>query len=50
MIFFHYGKTKIRVVTKEWIATPPDTSPLYAEGVHMLDGHVDEEMDHFLKE
>ena len=29
---------------------PPDTSPLYVKGVHMLDGLTDEEMDHFLEE
>ena len=30
--------------------TPLDISPLYAEGVHMLDDLTDEEMDHFLEE
>ena len=29
---------------------PPDTNPLYAEGVHMLDGLTDEEMDNYLEE
>ena len=29
---------------------PPDTSPLYVKGVHVLDGLTDEEMDHLLEE
>ena len=32
------------------IHTPQDTTPLYAEGVHMLDGLAEEEVDHFLED
>ena len=35
---------------EERISTPQDTTPLYVEGVHMLDGLTDEEVDHFLEE
>ena len=38
MISFRHGKTT------------QDTTPLYAEGVHMFDGLADEEVDHFLEE
>ena len=50
MISFRCGKTQIRVIIEELIATPPNTRPLYAEGVHKLDGLDDEAMDHFLEE
>ena len=50
MISFRQGKTKARPITEERISTPQNTTPLYAEGVHMLDGLADEEVDHFLEE
>ena len=50
MISFRPGKTKVRLITEERISTPQNTTPLYAEGVHMLDGFADEEVDHFLEE
>ena len=50
MISFRQGKTKARPITEERISTPQNTTPLYAEGVHMLDGLADEEVDHFLAE
>ena len=49
MIFFHWGKTKVRVVTEERIMMPRQ-QPLYAEGVHMLNGLADDEMESFLDE
>ena len=50
MISFRRGKTKVRLITEERIATPQNTTPDYAEGIHMLDGLADEEVDHFLEE
>ena len=50
IISFRRHKTKIRVITEERITTPPDTSSLYAEGVHMLNGLTEDKMDHFLEE
>ena len=50
MISFCQGKTKVRPITEERISTPQNTTPLYAEGVHMLDGLAEEEVDHFLEE
>ena len=50
MISFRRGKTKVRIITEERISTPQNTTPLYAEGVHMLDRLADEELDHFLEE
>ena len=50
MISFRRGKTKVRIITEERISTPQNTTPLYAEGVHMLDGPAHEEVDHFLEE
>ena len=43
MISFRRGKTKVRLITEECLTTPHNTTPLYAEGVHMLDGLADEE-------
>ena len=40
MISFHRGKTKVRIITEERLPTPHNTTPLYAEGVHMLVGVV----------
>ena len=40
----------MRVLTEARTPTPPDNSPLYTEGVHMLDGHSDDEMNSFLEE
>ena len=40
----------VRVITEEQIHNPKDTTPLYEEGVHMLDGLADEEVDHFLED
>ena len=50
MISFHRGKTKVWLITEECLPTPQNTTPLYAEGVHMLDVLAEEEVDHFLKE
>ena len=50
MISFRRGKTKVQLLTEERISTPQNTTPLYAEGVHMLDGLAEEEVDHFLGE
>mgnify|MGYP000317721734 CR=1 FL=1 len=50
MISFRGGKTKARLITEEHISTPQNTTPLYSEGVHILDGLADEEVDHFLEE
>ena len=50
MISFRRGKTKVRLIKEERISTPQNTTPLYVEGVHMLDGLADEDVDHFLKE
>ena len=50
MISFRRGKTKVRIITEERVTTPHNTSPLYAEGVHMLDGLADEEVDDFLED
>ena len=49
MIFFQRGKTKVRVTTKERVPTPTKATPLYAEGVHMLDGLADNEDNNFLE-
>ena len=50
MISFHQGKTKLWLITEERISTPQNTTPLYVERVHMLDGLAEEEVDHFLEE
>ena len=50
MISFRRGKTKVRIITKERVTTPYNTSPLYAEGVHMLDGLADDEVHDFLED
>ena len=50
MISFRRGKTKVRVITEERVPVALDTSPLYAEGVHMLDGLADEEVEDFLED
>ena len=38
------------MITEERVTTPHNTSPLYTEGVHMLNGLADEEMDDFLED
>ena len=48
MISFRRGKTKVRIITEERVRTALNTSPLYVEGVHMLDGLADDEVDDFL--
>ena len=35
---------------EERLPTPQNTTPLYAEGVHMLDGLAEEEVDDFLED
>ena len=40
----------VRIITEKHVTTPHNTSPLYAEGVHMLDGLADEEVDDFLED
>ena len=50
MLSFRRGKTKVRLIMEERISTPQNTTPLYTEGVHMLDGLADEEVDHFPEE
>ena len=49
MISFRHGKTKVQIVTEERLRTPYNTTPLYVEGVHMVDGLVDKEVDEFLE-
>ena len=49
MFSFRWGKTKLRIITEARSSTPIDNSPVYAEGVHMLDGLTDEEMNSFLE-
>ena len=48
MISFRRGKTKICVALEECLATLKDATPLYVEGVHMLDGLVDDKVDRYL--
>ena len=48
MISFRRGKTKVRVMTEERVPVALHTAPLYAEGVHMLDGLADDEVEDFL--
>ena len=50
MISFRRGKTKVRVPTEARNPTPRDNNPLYAKGVHMLDGLTYDEMHAFLEE
>ena len=53
MISFRRGKTKVRIITEECLTTPDNnhnTTPLYVEGAHMLDGLADEEVDDFLED
>ena len=50
MISFRRGKTKVRIITEERVITPHNTSPLYVEGVHMLDGLADDEVHDFLED
>ena len=50
MISFRRGKTKVQLITEERLSTPQNTTPLYAEGVHMLHGPAEEEVDHILEE
>ena len=50
MISFRQGKTKVRIITEERVPTALNTSPLYAEGVHMLDGLADDEVEDFLED
>ena len=45
MISFRRGKTKVRIITEEHLPTPQNNSPLYAEGVHMLDGLSEEALN-----
>ena len=44
MILFRRGKTKVRLITEERISMPQNTTPLYAEGMHMLDGLAEEKV------
>ena len=48
MISFRRGKTKVRIITEERVPAALNTSPLDAEGVHMLDGLADDEVEDFL--
>ena len=50
MISFRHGKTKVRILTEARTWTPHDNNLLYAKGVHMLDGLIDDEMNSFLDE
>ena len=50
MISFRWGKTKVRILTEERLNTSHNTTALYGEGVHMLDGLADEEVDEFLQD
>ena len=49
MISFRQVKTKVRIITEVRLTTPLNNTPLYAEGVHMLDGLADEEVEDFLE-
>ena len=40
----------IRVPTQEQVSTSKQLTPLYAEGINMLDGLADEEVDEYLEE
>ena len=50
MISLRRGKTKVRIITEECVTTPHNTTSLYAERVHMLDGLADDEVDDFLED
>ena len=50
MISFYRGKTKVRIITEEQLTMPHNTTPLYAEGVHMLNGLADKKVDNFLED
>ena len=50
MISFRRGKTKVRIITEECLLMPHNNTPLYVEGVHMLDRLADEEVDDFLED
>ena len=50
MISFRRGKTKLRIINEQRLTMPHNTTPLYVEGVHMLDGLADEEVDEFLQD
>ena len=49
-ISFHWGRTKIWVLTQESAPTTKELTPLYAEEIHMLEGLEDEEVDQYLEE
>ena len=50
MISFRCGKTKVRIVTEESLKTPHNTTAFYVEGVHMLNGLAEEEVDDFVED
>ena len=50
MISFRRGKTKVCIITEERLPTTHNNTPLYTEGIHMLDGLADEEVDEFLED
>ena len=47
---FRRGKIKVRASPRKRVPTPKDATPLYAEGVHRLDGLADDEVDNFLED
>ena len=50
IITFQRGKAKVRVPIQPHLIAGKELTPLYAEGIHMLDGLADEEVDQYLQE
>ena len=50
MISFRRGHTKVRVLTQEHVATTKGITPLYAEGIDILEGLVDAEVNRYVEE
>ena len=50
IITFRRGKAKVRVPTQPHSSTGKELTPLYAEGINMLEGLADEEVDQYLQE
>ena len=50
MISFRHDKTKFRVPMQERVDTSKQLTSLYAEGINMLDGLANEEVDQYLEE
>ena len=50
IITFRRGKTKVRVPTQPHSIAGKEMTPLYAEGINMLEGLADEEVNQYLQE